>query len=345
MRPTLTLTLTCLLATLAGAARADGDLTYTSLELGARVRHALLPGGTVYDETTTVSTVLTDATVQTAEHLHLAPTMGFNLSGRSPTIVPAFGSALAESDGNGGVGVSAWLAGNPGAANVNTNGELVALASWTGTMAYAGLGTASATMHLVIPALEVGLIGVAPNRDGVSTSETARATVRMDSLITHADGSFTRGGSFGFGLSAFEVQYALSPGVYGNFGDVAIVGTNSEGFVTADDPAAGLFSSLSYNGNAFNPRWSLDAVSTTLTLGELAPGDVLSFVYVLTAQGTTHGGEHGFLAFLGDPFELNALGGSFLPGTQPVPEPETGRMLVAGLGLLAWAARRSRPQA
>ena len=39
-----------------------------------------------------------------------------------------------------------------------------------------------------------------------------------------------------------------------------------------------------------------------IKLGTLEPGDTVSYVYQLTAEGTTHGGEQGFVAFLGDPF-------------------------------------------
>ena len=46
-------------------------------------------------------------------------------------------------------------------------------------------------------------------------------------------------------------------------------------------------------------------MSTDVKLGTLQPGDTVSYVYQLTAQGTTHGGEQGYVAFLGDPFGLD----------------------------------------
>jgi hypothetical protein len=47
--------------------------------------------------------------------------------------------------------------------------------------------------------------------------------------------------------------------------------------------------------------WKLDPFSTDVDLGLLNTGDTLSYVYTLTAEGTTHGFERGYQAFLGDP--------------------------------------------
>ena len=59
---------------------------------------------------------------------------------------------------------------------------------------------------------------------------------------------------------------------------------------------------LDFNGDDFNPAYFIDPVSFDLDLGTLNTGDTLSYVYTLTAQGTTHGFERGYDAFLGDPF-------------------------------------------
>jgi hypothetical protein len=100
---------------------------------------------------------------------------------------------------------------------------------------------------------------------------------------------------------------------------------------------------LRVNSDPYNPTWTIDSVSKTLALGNLVAGDHVSFVYSITAQGTTLGGEHGFYAFLGDPFAVNAVGNGFVPGTAPpVPEPGAGALLLAGLAVLVRLARKSR---
>ncbi len=59
---------------------------------------------------------------------------------------------------------------------------------------------------------------------------------------------------------------------------------------------------LRFNGDDFNPSYTLDPVALDLDLGVIQAGDTMSWVYTLTAQGTTHGFERGYFAFLGDPF-------------------------------------------
>ena len=56
-------------------------------------------------------------------------------------------------------------------------------------------------------------------------------------------------------------------------------------------------------------------MSTNIKLGTLQPGDTVSYVYQLTAQGTTHGGEQGYVAFLGDPFGLDVTSGNLILST------------------------------
>jgi hypothetical protein len=47
---------------------------------------------------------------------------------------------------------------------------------------------------------------VQPNRDFRSATETAQASARVDTVITHPDGTFSKGGRFEFGLKEFETQ-------------------------------------------------------------------------------------------------------------------------------------------
>jgi hypothetical protein len=53
--------------------------------------------------------------------------------------------------------------------------------------------------------------------------------------------------------------------------------------------------------------FKLDPFSTTVDLGLLNTSDILSYVYTLTAEGTTHGFERGYQAFIGDPFGVDVV--------------------------------------
>ncbi len=96
---------------------------------------------------------------------------------------------------------------------------------------------------------------------------------------------------------------------------------------------------LSVNNNipplfdAENDRFFVDSVSTDIKLGTLQPGDTVSYVYQLTAQGTTHGGEQGYVAFLGDPFGSDVISDNLVLSTTSVsvPEPATWILSVTGL--------------
>jgi PEP-CTERM motif-containing protein len=321
----------------AGAAIAHADpiqfgVVGSAIDLSANVSEAILPGGTVFQDSRPLLGTEPDPK-QSAELLHLSD-RGVNGSGRSTNISGAFASSLAESDGNGGVGVSQLLFGDPGgAAGQDVVRQLVGQSLWTQTFVYNGTPAVDVTLHLHIPALEVGLLGVAPMRDAPSATETAQAVARLDAVVTHADGTFSKGGSFEFGLRAFERQL-ISGSQFINFGDIDIIG--------AANPS--LFGSLKFNGDDFQPRWTLDSVSTAVKLGTLQQGDTLSYVYTLTAEGTTHGFEHGYLAFLGDPFGVDTVGDNLgvTVALSDVPEPGTCALLVFGLAGLAASRKAAR---
>src|SRR5262249_49541373 len=160
------------------------------------------------------------------EYLYLA-SKGDNLSGRSTNITGAFASALAESDGNGGVGVTAFIGGSPRNTNAAAIGQLVSPATWKQDFTYNGTLPAVVSLHLNIPAVQVGLIGVPPNRDSFSATETAEAKATLSTTIIHPDSSTSRGGSFEFGLRAFERQLIFTPGHFANFADVGFIGANN----------------------------------------------------------------------------------------------------------------------
>ncbi len=264
---------------------------------------------------------------QSAELLHRSD-KGVNASGRSTNISEAFSSSLAESDGNGGVGVSQTIFGSPNTTDENVVRQLVAQSLWTQTFVYNGVPAVDLSLHLHIPALQVQLLGVPPNRDNPSFTETAEARANMDTVITHADGSFSHGGSFEFGLREFETQIPDGTGTFLNFSDVDLLGT--------DGP---LFDTLRPN---FVGAWNIDSVSTDVGLGVLHTGDTLAYIYTLTAEGTTHGFERGYDAFLGDPFGVDVISDNLsvtaaLADAPAQPEPSTWALLLLGLaGLLVW---------
>lgn len=317
-------------ALMAGQAVRAGVIIGAPIDLSASVHEALLPGGTIFDDTHSVTGAFTTPK-QSAEYLYFA-SKGENLSGRSTNIVGAFASSLAESDGNGGVGVTAWIGGSPSNTNPAAIGQLISQATWNQSFTYNGTIPASISLHLSIPAVQVGLIGVPPNRDSFSATETAEAKATLATTIIHPDLSTSTGASFEFGLRAFERQLVIRPGDFANFADVSFLGVNKS--------TVSLFDSFKDNGDSFNPRFSLDSVSTNVMLGTLQPGDTVSYVYQLTAQGTTHGAEQGYVAFLGDPFGLDVTSGNLILSTLPataVPEPATWMLSVIGLACIGVA--------
>ena len=300
-----------------------GEIVGAPIDLSAFVHEGLLPGGTIFEDTHSVTGALSTP-VQSAEYLYLA-SKGENLSGRSTNINGAFASSLAESDGNGGVGVTSWIGGSPSNTDGTAVGQLVAQATWTQSFTYNGTIAAAISVSLHIPALQVGLIGVPPDRDSVSATETAEAKATLEATIIHADSSTSHGASFEFGLHAFERQFILGPGHFNNFADVEFLGVNNS--------TLSLFDSFKDNGSDSNPRFSVDSVTANVKLGTLQPGDTVSYTYQLTAQGTTHGGEQGYVAFLGDPFGVDKVTGNLVLSTSAaVPEPSA--WILGAIGLL-----------
>src|SRR5262245_2908363 len=153
----------CLALALVAGQAAGGEIVGAPIDLSAFVHEALLPGGTIFEDTRSVTGAFTTPK-QSAEYLYLA-SKGDNLSGRSTNIDRAFASSLAESDGNGGVGVTSFIGGSPSNTNAAAVGQLVARATWAQNFTYNGTIPASISVHLQIPAIQVGLIGVPPNRD------------------------------------------------------------------------------------------------------------------------------------------------------------------------------------
>jgi hypothetical protein len=300
-----------------------GEIVGAPIDLDAFVHEALLPGGTIFEDTHSVTGAMTTPK-QSAEYLYHA-SKGENLSGRSTNIVGAFASSLAESDGNGGVGVTAWIGGDPSSTNPASIGQLVSQATWKQSFTYNGTIPASISLHLHIPALQVGLIGVPPMRDSADVSETGEAKATLATTIVHPDLTTSPGASFEFGMRIFETQLASGSGSLENFFDFEFIGANVFTQHLFDEAFRVEFVSIT------NPRLNMNPVSTDIRLATLQPGDTVRYTYQLTAQGTTHGGEQGYVAFLGDPFGLDVVSDNLILSTTPVPEPATWMLSVIGL--------------
>src|SRR5262249_29338147 len=248
---------------------------------------------------------------QSSELLHVSDVGVRTPIGWNTSTTGAFASSLAESDGNGGVGVTQIILGSPGGTDPNSARQLVAQSLWTQTFLYNGTPTVDLKLHLEIPTLLVDLWLIPPNRDFPSATETAQASARVDTVITHPDGTLSKGGSFEFGLREFETQLPNPAGGFLNFADFALIGTAGPPIAEGDGMTSAGF--------------LLDPFSTDVDLGMLNTGDILSYVYTLTAEGTTHGFERGYDARLGDPFGVdvvtNNLGITVTPVTGEAPEP------------------------
>jgi len=185
--------------------------------------------------------------------------------------------------------------------------------------------------------MEIGLIGVPPKRTGPSDTETALTQVDLATSINRG-GTFERGGDFSFGMKVSEKQFPFGTGPnVTNFANFAVLDPFSSGKLPINP-----FVTLKDNGDDSVPKFTIDKLSFTQTLGTLHPGDILSYVYTLTAEGTTHGAEQGTLAFLGDPFDFAASGGGFEVTAATVPEPASWVASLVGTVLIAGRLWRRR---
>jgi hypothetical protein len=144
-------------------------------------------------------------------------------------------------------------------------------------------------------------------------------------------------GLFEFGLREFETQVPSGKDLL-NLVDKEVL----------EHPNPLVFTpTLRFNGDDFKPSYTLDPVSLDLDLGVLQAGDTISWVYTLTAQGTTHGFERGYYAFLGDPFGGEVSTGNLsetIGASTDAPEANTSALILLGLaGLLVrhWRSVRS----
>jgi MYXO-CTERM domain-containing protein len=211
---------------------------------------------------------------------------------------------------------------------------LFAQSLWTQTFTYTGTFPIDLTLHLHVPSLQVGLLGVPPRRTSISATETAQAIGRLDRSITHPDLTI-EGGHIEFGMREFEQQLPSGADLL-NIAMARVI-DNTGGQVITQAP--------SFNGDDFSPSFTLDSFSFDVDLGELHTGDILSYTYTLTAEGTTHGFERGYFAFLGDPFGGEPISDNLSVTITPVnpagvPEASTWLLMLSGLAaVFAWRRR------
>ena len=150
------------------------------------------------------------------------------------------------------------------------------------------------------------MLGVPPRRTSQSAAETALAEATLDTVITHPDGTFTKGGSLDVGLNLHELQFPSGPDIL----NVAVFDVLGQTGSFGKAPQ--------FHGDQFDPFYILDSISTDVNLGTLHTGDTLSYVYSLKAEGTTHGFERGYFAFLGDPFGADVISDNRTATVTPV---------------------------
>ena len=162
----------------AGNDRSGGaGLFVAPATFSASVEENLLPGGNVLKGGQVVDTGQPGA-VPSVQRVHTTEHSS-NFSGRSTQIEQGFASAQADNTGNGGVGVTNWLAITPG---VDVSSQLAAKAVWTQTFTNTGSTDIKLSLQLHIPDMEAGLIGVPPDRTGPSDTETALTQVDLASI-------------------------------------------------------------------------------------------------------------------------------------------------------------------
>jgi hypothetical protein len=250
------------------------------------VQKNLLPGGNVFSDGEVVDTGQPDASTSVG-HLHRTDHSS-NFSGRSTQIDQGFASAQADNSGNGGVGSTNWLGITPG---VDVSSQLVATALWTQT--FTNTATADITLSLTAhPGHGSRLDRSAAQPYRTERHETALTQADLAVTINRADGTLEHGRDFTFGVKVREQQLPLivvGPNPVPLVNNFAVVDPFSSGRLPINP-----FRTLRNNGSSSAPKYTIDYLSFVQAMGTLHPGDILSYVYALTAEGTTHGAGRAF---------------------------------------------------
>lgn len=200
--------------------------------------------------------------------------------------------------------------------------------------------------------LVLAVFGAAASAQVVAVAD--RGTFNATGAIAYNSNFADFGGSFGFPGTPFtrgDVTYAsnqnltVGPGTGYSIGNVLTVMSNNYWSpLTATINEAPQYSLLGFDAAVTSGPVSITVTTNqnsysfnSLTLGNGSPE------FTFEGFKATGSGEY----FTG--FRIDTLGGGYLPGVtnvavgvSAVPEPETYGMLVAGLGLLGFMARRRK---
>lgn len=233
----------------------------------------------------------------------------------SPSALPAgFVSAAFSGDRKGGVGTS----------GVIIRDQTLGQARATFTEAVTNLSDEPVGMFVtyVIPGLEATIF---PGSVIGNTNVQAFAAARLNATVLDASGAeLSRDRIFTYELG----QAPPPPGGDGIFRSADLADEQGDGFLISAAGVRGVEYG-SFEGTRFLPT--------------IPVGGTLIFEYQFEAAGSTISREHGFQAFVGDPFDLSAGGGFDIRLAQPsaVPEPATV-VLVPGALVALLLARRGR---
>lgn len=255
-------------------------------------------------------------------------------------------AVLGASSGLTIVGGSQTVTGNASQSGTYTGFNLAPSSGSTPTLNLAngivlssGTASVSATNTINNTSVQVGTPGLAALTT-LSGSNTFDASALTFSF-TAAAGQNAVSASFVFGTEEFPTQSVTDifgffvDGVnYAKFADGSLI-SNAPGGATnfISNPVGGGLYGIEYNGltNVLTVTGLLDTTldTHTLTIGLADTSDRIfdSGVYVAGLTGTV------------------TTGGGGIDPTPAIPEPETYALMLAGLGLVGWAARRRKAQA
>lgn len=195
-------------------------------------------------------------------------------------------------------------------AGLRAGGQAIATSVWHDTIVNHGAASQSYAFHF---ALSNGQLEVGGWSGDLSTRDY-RATFSAEVLVN--------------GVSVWRTERGLTQD-----------GAGFHQSASGADIGAGNYTNTGSIGT-----YTLDAYNGTLNLGQVGAGQALDVRYVLTSRSYWNDPDGcayecgGVQATVSDP--LGYSGAARI--TSAVPEPETYAMLLAGLGLLGWAARRKR---
>ncbi len=297
------------------------DVSDAEITAFASYRTQLLPEKTDFD-----SKSIPLGSLTRAEALVLAEGIPFPNIPTSQT--QAFASSASDANGFFGVGVNGFFFSNSLPPN-----ELLASGTFLQTITNNSSVAVGMSVGFVIPAPTIQFFGVGnsfPAGVDPARDATAAVSMRMLTTLTRPDGSTVETIHLDYGMQTFREPVSGSL--------LVIPSRDATGITRFEEPDGSFGFQLP------------DLEKNGFSLGDIGPGDSLTFSYDFFAQASTGFGETGIFAAIGDPFNLSTGGGRFnlqigdssLPPPSAVPEPTT--MLLLGTGLAGVGAIRKKRQ-